>query len=49
MARLGVVAEILATTLGVENTCGTVAGRVPAGPMSFARITTDDWSGEIRT
>jgi len=49
MARLGVVAEILATTLGVENTCGTVAGRVPAGLMSFARITTDDWDGEIRT
>jgi L-fucose isomerase-like protein len=42
-------AEILATTLGTENTYGTVAGRVPAGPMSFARITTDDRHGEIRT
>ena len=42
-------AEILATTLGQENTCGTVAGRVPAGPMSFARITTDDTAGKIRT
>lgn len=41
-------AEILATTLGTENTYGTVAGRVPAGPMTFARITTDDLEGEIR-
>jgi L-fucose isomerase-like protein len=42
-------AEILATTLGTENTYGTVAGRVPAGPMSFARVTTDDQHGCIRT
>jgi len=42
-------AEILATTLGVEKTYGTVAGRVPAGPMSFARITTDDPNGTVRT
>ena len=41
-------AEILATTLGVENTYGTIAGRVPAGPMSYARITTDDRCGAIR-
>ncbi|MCL6430887.1 MAG: L-fucose/L-arabinose isomerase family protein [Anaerolineae bacterium] len=42
-------AEILATTLGTENTYGTIAGRVPAGPMSFARISTDDTHGVIRT
>ena len=42
-------AEILATTLGTENTYGTVAGRVPAGPMTFARMTTDDRNGRIRT
>lgn len=41
-------AEILATTLGTENTYGTVAGRTPAGPFSYARITTDDRNGEIR-
>ena len=41
-------AEILATTLGRENTYGAVAGRVPAGPMTFARITTDDLNGCIR-
>lgn len=42
-------AEILATTLGTENTYGTVAGRTPAGPFSFARITTDDRNGRIRS
>jgi L-fucose isomerase-like protein len=41
-------AEILATTLGEENTYGAINGRVPAGPMSFARITTDDVDGVIR-
>ncbi len=41
-------AEILATTLGTENTYGTVAGRTPAGPFSYARITTDDRHGAIR-
>jgi L-fucose isomerase-like protein len=42
-------AEILATTLGTENTYGAVAGRVPAGPMSYARVTTEDRTGMIRT
>jgi L-fucose isomerase-like protein len=41
-------AEILATTLGEENTYGAINGRVPAGPMSFARISTDDMYGVIR-
>jgi L-fucose isomerase-like protein len=41
-------APILGTTLGVENTWGTVAGRVPPGPMSYARISTDDRNGVIR-
>jgi L-fucose isomerase-like protein len=42
-------AEILATTLGEENTYGAINGRVQAGPMSFARITTDDMHGVIRS
>jgi L-fucose isomerase-like protein len=46
-------AEILATTLGTENTYGTLAGRVGAADeyirMSFARVTSDDASGELRT
>jgi L-fucose isomerase-like protein len=41
-------ADILATTLGQENTYGAITGRVPAGPMSFARISTDDQLGMIR-
>ena len=40
-------APILATTLGQENTYGAIDGRVPAGPMSFARISTDDVNGCI--
>jgi L-fucose isomerase-like protein len=42
-------AEILGTTLGVENTYGAVAGRVPAGPLTYARISTDDMNGMIHT
>jgi L-fucose isomerase-like protein len=42
-------APILGSTLGVENTYGAMAGRVPAGPMSYARISTDDRAGAIRT
>jgi L-fucose isomerase-like protein len=42
-------AEILATVLGTENTYGTVSGRATPGPMTFARITTDDRHGQIRT
>jgi L-fucose isomerase-like protein len=41
-------ADVLATTLGKENTYGAIAGRVPAGPLSYARLTTDDVEGEIR-
>jgi len=49
MAAKMAYADILATTLGQENTYGALAGRVPAGPMSFARISTDDQNGLIRT
>jgi L-fucose isomerase-like protein len=42
------VAPILGSTLGVENTYGALAGRTPAGPMSFARVTTDDREGRIK-
>ena len=41
-------ANILATTLGQENTYGAINGRVPAGPLSYARISTDDQFGVIR-
>lgn len=42
------VAPILGSTLGVENTYGAMAGRTAAGPMSFARISTDDREGRIK-
>jgi len=42
-------ADILATSFGEERTYGAVDGRTPAGPMSFARISTDDQLGMIRT
>jgi L-fucose isomerase-like protein len=40
--------EIIAGTVGKENTFGTCVGRVKAGDMSFARFSTDDVSGKIR-
>ena len=42
-------AEILGTILGAENTYGAVAGRTPAGPVTFARVSTDDRHGCIRS
>lgn len=41
-------APILGSTLGVENTWGAMDGRTPAGPLTFARFTTDDTAGVIR-
>ena len=38
--------EIIAGTVGKENTFGTCVGQVKAGAMSFARFSTDDTSGE---
>jgi L-fucose isomerase-like protein len=40
--------EIIAGTVGKDNTFGTVVGRVKPGAMSFARFSTDDTSGVIR-
>lgn len=40
--------EIIAGTVGKENTCGTVVGRVKAAPLTYLRCTTDDASGKIR-
>ena len=41
-------APILGTTLGEENTYGAMAGRAAAGPMTYARVSTDDINGIIR-
>jgi L-fucose isomerase-like protein len=40
--------EIIAGTVGRENTFGTIVGKVKAGPMTFARFSTDDRTGQIR-
>ena len=42
-------APVLGTTLGEENTYGAMEGRGAAGPMTFARVSTDDVNGVIRT
>jgi len=40
--------QIIAGTVGRENTYGTCVGRVKASPMSFARFSTNDREGSIR-
>ena len=40
--------EIIAGTVGKDNTFGTCVGRVKSGPMSFARFSTNDQAGNIR-
>jgi L-fucose isomerase-like protein len=41
-------APILGTTIGEENTYGAMAGRASAGPVTYARVSTDDIHGAIR-
>lgn len=45
--RIG-TAPILGTVLGEANTVGALAGRTPAGPVTFGRVSTDDLTGKIR-
>jgi L-fucose isomerase-like protein len=40
-------APILGTTLGEENTFGALEGRTLAGPVTFGRVSTDDFTGKI--
>jgi len=40
--------EIIAGTVGKENTFGTCVGRVKSGAMSYARYSTDDRRGIVR-
>ncbi len=40
--------EIIAGTVGKENTFGTCVGRVKPAPMSFARFSTDDRAGAVK-
>lgn len=41
-------APILGSSVGEENTYGALEGRTPEGPMTFARLSTDDNAGTIR-
>ncbi len=41
-------APILGTTVGEENTYGALAGRTPASPLTYGRISTDDTRGVIK-
>ncbi len=40
--------EIIAGSVGKENTYGTVVGRVKCGPFTYCRVSTDDARGAIR-
>ena len=40
--------EIIAGTVGKENTYGTVVGRIKSGPFTYCRVSTDDSRGVIR-
>jgi len=40
--------EIIAGSVGKENTYGTMVGRVKAGPFTYCRVSTDDERGVIR-
>jgi L-fucose isomerase-like protein len=39
--------EIIAGTVGKENTYGTIVGRVAGGPFTYCRVSTDDIRGAI--
>lgn len=39
--------DIIAGTVGQENTYGTVVGRVRPGPFTYCRLSTDDVNGRI--
>lgn len=40
--------EIIAGTVGKENTFGTIVGKIAPGPFTYCRVSTDDLTGKIR-
>jgi len=40
--------EIIAGSVGKDNTYGTVVGRIKTGPFTYCRVSTDDECGTIR-
>jgi L-fucose isomerase-like protein len=41
--------EIIAGTVGKENTFGTIVGRIAPGPFTYCRVSTDDLAGSVRS
>jgi L-fucose isomerase-like protein len=41
--------EIIAGSVGKDNTFGTIVGRVPPGSFTYCRVSTDDQSGRVRS
>jgi L-fucose isomerase-like protein len=41
--------EIIAGTVGKDNTYGTIVGRIAPGPFTYCRISTDDTNGRVRS
>jgi L-fucose isomerase-like protein len=39
--------EIIAGTVGKENTYGTIVGRISPGPFTYCRVSTDDLTGQV--
>ncbi len=39
--------EIIAGTVGKENTYGTIVGQISPGPFTYCRVSTDDLNGRI--
>ncbi len=40
--------DILGTTIGTEKCFGALKAQISSGPMTFAKITTDDFNGKIK-
>ncbi|MFZ0964446.1 MAG: L-fucose/L-arabinose isomerase family protein [Terriglobia bacterium] len=41
--------EIIAGSVGKDNTFGTVVGKLKAGPLTYCRVSTNDLQGKIRS
>ncbi|MFM2476437.1 L-fucose/L-arabinose isomerase family protein [Celerinatantimonas sp. MCCC 1A17872] len=41
-------ADIIGTTVGCENTCGAINGRMKKGPLTYFRLSTDEFSSKVK-
>ncbi|WP_165314093.1 L-fucose/L-arabinose isomerase family protein [Vibrio ziniensis] len=42
-------ADIIGTTVGCGNTCGAINGRMKPGPLTYFRLSTDDFTGQVKS